>query len=204
MSENARVPHFLDTFSGGRLNLDDPRPDEIAIEDIAAALSKICRFGAQALTFFSVAQHAIFVHDLVLEEGRSDLALPALHHDSAEAYLGDIPTPVKQKLGLGQRPSGYWQLTRAVDTAIGQHFGYGWVNDRDDVALIKRADRRALLAEAEVLLHDAGRGVRAAWEAEGIDLDELGPLPSAPQPLDSPTAELRLLEAHSVALSSAI
>jgi uncharacterized protein len=78
---------ILDTVSGRKLDLDDPKPDQICLEDIASALSKVCRFGAQPKRFYSVAQHAVHVSRMVEDGGRPDLALAALHHDSHEATL---------------------------------------------------------------------------------------------------------------------
>lgn len=70
---------FILTLSSGHsLDLSDPRPQDIRVEDIAAALAKICRFGAQPTSFYSVAQHA--VGDLVLVVGSS--------HDAASVEDG--------------------------------------------------------------------------------------------------------------------
>src|SRR5215211_3245285 len=90
--------HIIDTASGVRLDLDHPRSEDIRIEDVAGGLSKVCRFGAQALEYYSVAQHALLVRRLVEEGGYPELALAALHHDSHEAYLCDIPSPLKSKI----------------------------------------------------------------------------------------------------------
>jgi hypothetical protein len=90
--------HILDTASGRKLDLDDPQPNQICLDDIASALSKVCRFGAQPQQFYSVAQHAVHVSRIVEDDGRPDLALAALHHDSHEAYVCDLPSPVKKKL----------------------------------------------------------------------------------------------------------
>jgi len=57
--------HVLDTASGRKLDLDNPKPEQIALED-SPALSKVCRFGAQARSFYSVAQHAVLVRDIVV------------------------------------------------------------------------------------------------------------------------------------------
>src|SRR5918994_6288050 len=91
--------HVINTVSGAHLDLADPDPGAIRLEDIAAALSKVCRFGAQTTRFYSVAQHAVLVQRLVVEAGRPDLSLAALHHDSHEAYVGDVTTPLKRMLG---------------------------------------------------------------------------------------------------------
>jgi 5'-deoxynucleotidase YfbR-like HD superfamily hydrolase len=114
--------YLLDTASGRQLDLADPHPDDIELEDIASALSKVCRFGAQAREFYSVAQHAVLVRDLVIAMGRPDLAAAALHHDSHEAFVGDIPAPLKRLLNaraddLYDRISD--NFDRAIETKLG-------------------------------------------------------------------------------------
>lgn len=87
----------LHTFTGRGFDPFSPKPADVHLEDIAHALSNTCRFGGHSPRFYSVAQHATLVAVLVLEASRRpDWALLALHHDSAEAYLGDIPRPIKQ------------------------------------------------------------------------------------------------------------
>lgn len=72
----------------------DPRPDEVSLEDIAAALSRLCRFGGHCRVFYSIAQHSVHVAALVHARA-PHAALWGLMHDAAEAYLLDIPGPVK-------------------------------------------------------------------------------------------------------------
>ena len=91
--------HVLTTYSGRQLDLDGCTSDVIFIEDIAAALSKICRFGAQSLVFYSVAQHAVLVQDVLITDlQRPGLSLYGLHHDSHEAFAGDLSSPLKAKI----------------------------------------------------------------------------------------------------------
>jgi 5'-deoxynucleotidase YfbR-like HD superfamily hydrolase len=143
----------LDTFSGRRIAFaEDLDPSDFVIDDIAAALSKLCRFGGHARRFHSVAEHALLVHDLVIEQGRSDLAMAALHHDSAEAYAIDLPKPIKELI------SGYEDLCGRIDAAISTSLGFQRPND-DDAAMIKAADHRALTIEATGLLRDEGAGI---------------------------------------------
>ena len=119
VGSSASGPHVIDTYSGNRLDLDDPHPDQIALGDIA----KVCRFGAQATRFHSVAQHAVLVMTFKAEAlERPDLAAWALHHDSHEAYACDIPRPLKLKL----RHSGnavYDEICEALDVVIAQAVG---------------------------------------------------------------------------------
>jgi 5'-deoxynucleotidase YfbR-like HD superfamily hydrolase len=72
----------------------DPRPEDIHIGDIAHALSNLCRFAGHAHTFYSVAEHSVRCSFIVDERA----ALQALLHDASEAYLVDIPTPIKTLL----------------------------------------------------------------------------------------------------------
>lgn len=79
------------TFTGRLMNVMRPEPEMIDIEDIAHALSQIPRWGGHAKQFYSVAQHCVFVSRLADDE----LRLSALLHDASEAYLMDVPSPIK-------------------------------------------------------------------------------------------------------------
>lgn len=75
----------------------DPDPESIRIEDIAHASSMICRWNGHCDVFYSVGQHAIAVCDLVRKAGGTlGEQKQALMHDAAEAYVGDMPTPLKR------------------------------------------------------------------------------------------------------------
>jgi len=144
---------ILDTVSGRKLDLDDPQPDQICLEDLASALSKVCRFGAQSLECYSVAQHAVHVSRMVEDAGRPDLALAALHHDSHEAYVCDLPKPVKDKLEAADN-FAYKQVADALDAVIAEALGVTLsTKSSADGQVVKRAENRALLIEARRLLH---------------------------------------------------
>ena len=83
-------------INGDRLNLLDPDPDKIHITHIAAALSKLCRFGGQCFNFYSVGEHSVHVSDCCFNN--AELALAGLLHDASEAYMQDIVTPLKSLL----------------------------------------------------------------------------------------------------------
>jgi len=79
------------TYTGKMINVFDPDPELICIEDIAHALGNLCRFGGHTRKFYSVAEHSV----LVASKVRGPLKLTALLHDAAEAYLVDLPSPIK-------------------------------------------------------------------------------------------------------------
>jgi len=85
---------WIETYSGGKLHFLNPQPEEIQITDIAHALSLTCRFGGQCKSFYSVAEHSIRVAEIVPPKYK----LQALLHDASEAYLPDLPRPIKAKL----------------------------------------------------------------------------------------------------------
>jgi len=87
---------FLPTCSGRRVHLLNPSPDEIAIEDIAHALSHACRFAGHVPSYYSVAQHSVLVSELLDER----TALWGLLHDASEAYLHDLTRPLKRALNV--------------------------------------------------------------------------------------------------------
>lgn len=115
-----------------------PRAVDIRIEDIAHALSNLCRFGGHCRRFLSVAEHSVNVSRFVPEE----YALQALLHDATEAYLVDVPKPIKPLL------FGYEEIESKVWAAVAERFGVP-VEMHESV---HRADIAVLLAEKEQLL----------------------------------------------------
>lgn len=82
---------WIQTFTGKKFPLDKPDPALIDIEGIAHALSLLCRFNGHCTRFCSVAEHSVHV----AREIDLDLAMEGLLHDAAEAYLGDVHSPLK-------------------------------------------------------------------------------------------------------------
>src|SRR5580704_9362466 len=92
---------YLSTYTGKKFYPYDPRPEQICIEDIAHGLSMLCRFAGQCRFFFSVAEHSIAVAHLL----PANLKLFGLLHDVSEAYLADLPRPVKGRAAGSQSRS---------------------------------------------------------------------------------------------------
>ena len=101
------------THSGISFNLLEPDPDLIEIEDIAHALSHLCRFTGHTKCFYSVAEHSVLVSLYVPPQ----FGLEALLHDAAEAYIGDVSSPLKAQL------HEYRNIEFKLDQAIRKRFG---------------------------------------------------------------------------------
>jgi hypothetical protein len=93
-----------------------PTPESICISDIAGALSKMCRFGGHCAKFYSVAEHCVHVATQAPEH----LKLTALMHDASEAYLVDIPRPIKPQL------ANYREIENTLMHAIAARFKFEW------------------------------------------------------------------------------
>jgi 5'-deoxynucleotidase YfbR-like HD superfamily hydrolase len=191
-TDSLAEPYVIDTASGMRLDLDNPRPEDIRIEDVAGGLSKVCRFGAQPLEYYSVAQHALLVRRLVVEAGHPELALVALHHDSHEAYLCDIPSPLKRK--IRKATPVYKDACKTLDRVIAEAFGFEWPEQGSpEQRAIKHADRQALLMEATRLLPDGGEALRKDRRFVDEMFSKLAPLDD---PLPAAEAQELFLRAH--------
>jgi hypothetical protein len=91
---NNRVGNWIQTYTGIQFFPLDPRIEEIDIEDIAHALSMTCRFGGHCLNFYSVAEHCCLMYDKASDKNK----FHALMHDASEAYITDVPRPLKPSL----------------------------------------------------------------------------------------------------------
>jgi 5'-nucleotidase len=142
MAQPAPGP-FLQTVSGRRVNPFDPDPSQLDIGDIARALGNLCRFGGHSRGFYSVAQHSVIVSELVEERGGDvEDVFAALMHDASEAYLGDMPHPIKHRSPLG---AAFKAAEAHLEQAIRERYGI-----KADVPEIKRADRALLATERRV------------------------------------------------------
>lgn len=143
-------------LSGRRLDLLDPSPLDVEIEDIALGLSRVARWNGQTLGdhAYSVAEHSLLVEALArrLKPGLPRRwRLAALLHDAPEYVIGDLISPFKAAVGLD-----YKALELALLRAIHLRFGLPAEPPGEIERLVKRADRVAAYLEATQL---AGFGV---------------------------------------------
>lgn len=127
----------LMTWTGRQIDLMNPSPDDVDIVDIATALSRECRYAGHVSSFYSVAQHSVLCSHIVPRE----LAFEALLHDATEAYLKDIPAPLKHLL------PEYRIVEERFEWAIRVHFG---LPEKQNPA-IKNADNILLATEVRDL-----------------------------------------------------
>lgn len=135
-------------LSGRRLNLLDPSPVDVEIDDIAHGLSRVARWNGQTKGDYalSVAQHSLLVEALLGDSRRPQPAqarLAALLHDAAEYVIGDMISPFKARIG-----GDYRRIEAALQCAIHIRFGLPAVTPPPLLALIKQADRTAAFSEA--------------------------------------------------------
>lgn len=173
----------VETFTGKYLDYLDPKPEQIELADIARGLSGINRFAAQINPrTYSVAEHAVYVRNLVIEEGYPECALAALHHDSHEAYMGDWPAPLKHTLGQGV----FDQIADGIDDAICQKFNIYAPYMKGHI--VKAMDNLALRREAATLKYSHGVGEHWGYDHALTPLAGIGWSPER--------AEWEFLRAH--------
>lgn len=143
MSE--RVGPWMQTWTGRQFFPLSPLPEDVDIEDIAHALSHICRFGGHARTHYSVAEHSVRVSEWVADCGGSlDGQFAGLMHDAAEAYVGDMVWTIKQFDCM----EVFRSIEDRVQDAIAKRFGFA----ARGVPIVKHADLKLLETERRDLL----------------------------------------------------
>ena len=178
-------------LSGRRLDLLDPSPLDVEIEDIAHGLARVARWNGQTTGphIFSVAQHTLLVEAIARRQvGHLDrrLTLALLLHDAPEYVIGDMITPFKAVIG-----DTYKAVEKRLLTAIHLRFGLPPELPADVRRVIKTADAGAAFLEATVL---AGFAIEEALRFFGAR----PPLPAAVEreylaPWPAETAEKRYL-----------
>ena len=131
--------------SGNYFDLQDPSASRFEVTDIAHALSNICRFTGHTRQFYSVAEHSVLCSYLVPHEDR----MIALMHDAAEAFIGDVSSPLKKLL------PDYKAIERGVEEHVFSTLGLPYPFPPS----VKKADRIMLRLEQSQLMRNEDR-----WE----------------------------------------
>ncbi|MEO5340919.1 MAG: phosphohydrolase [Magnetococcus sp. MYC-9] len=129
---------WIQTFTGVQFWPMDPRSGEIRIVDIAHSLAMLCRFNGHCRRFYSVAEHSVHVSHVV-----APLHAPwGLLHDAAEAYISDMPQPIKRELSV------FSMFEEQLQQVIARRFGLPDVLP----AAVKQADMQLLATEKLALM----------------------------------------------------
>ena len=157
-----RIGDWQQTHSGGQFYTLDPRPGEIFIEDIAHALSHQCRFAGHTEVFYCVDEHQVRVAWYLEEtlrptlgDGALEVALWGLMHDAGEAYLVDLPRPLKRQPSMAPYREAEERLMRVIAQRFGLPPGF------HDDPRVKHADQVLLATEARDLMKRPPN----AWES---------------------------------------
>lgn len=165
LGDEKEMELYIETYSGKRIYFNDLRIEDISIEDIAHALSQICRFTGHTKEFYSVAQHSVLVSDnqTTLAEKRAGLM-----HDASEAYINDLASPLKIYLGN----CGYSTLEEQFHQAINDKFNV----DEGMTTNIKKADLRALFTEKRDVTNNSASDWGWGYDIEPFE-EVIVPLP---------------------------
>jgi hypothetical protein len=153
-------------LSGAMFDYNAPENTDVQIEDIAAALAKVCRFSGHIHQFYSVAQHAINTSRIVPPE----YAFDALMHDTAEAFTNDLPTPLKYAVPI------FKELEVKIESAMSVKFGFTYPLPDP----VKLADSQMLAIEKVRLKRDYSHwtvldGVETIHVEHLVDLSPMTP-----------------------------
>ena len=165
------VGNTIPCDSGVYFDLAAPDPLTINIFDIAAGLSKACRFVGQCRKFYSVAEHCCHAVDIAVSDGLPAECVKAVFlHDAAEAYIGDVSKPLKLLL------PDYQAIEQRVEAAIAACFQVDfdrWKNE------IREIDQALLMAERRFLFPDDGVKWPGQDEVRRIDPYLIGFMPDS-------------------------
>lgn len=168
-----RVGDFLGTRSGACFWPLSPRQEDVTAEDVGHSLFQKARWNGMASRFYPVGEHTLRAAwggaALAKLEGFSEelqtLVIAHLHvHDGNEAYLPDIPTPVKPFI------PGWLAIEDGVQAVVTEHFGLGTA-PAEVMELVERCDRYMKVIEARELFSEAARSRWGTWKDEPVPLE---------------------------------
>lgn len=148
---------WIETYTGKKFFPLDPRPDDVCIEDIAHSLAMQCRFNGHCKTFYSVAEHSVLVSKMLSTTGYGRTTqLYGLLHDAAEAYICDLPRPLKNLIG------SYRPVEKKIQSTVWEAFNLPAPTE-DDYAAVKNKDNLLLGYEGAILMPNTEGWACAAY-----------------------------------------
>lgn len=153
----AQLPEdcWIGLLSGAQMNYNYPEQSDVTLDDLASALSNICRFSGHLPVFYSVAQHLVNTSRIV----KPEWAFDALMHDTAEAFTNDLPTPLKWAFPI------FKELEEKIEQAMANKFGFNYPY----APAVKQADTEMLILEKLYVKLDD----RVWPHYEGIEVEHL-------------------------------
>jgi hypothetical protein len=146
---------WIGLLSGAILHYDHPETSDVTIDDLASALSNVCRFSGHLPCFYSVAQHLVNTSYIVPPEHAFD----ALMHDTAEAFTNDIPTPLKWTF------PEFKVIESKIEGGMSKLFNFNYPYPAE----VKLADTQMLLIEKKYIKNDTN-----VWpDYEGYEYEHL-------------------------------
>lgn len=179
--------YWKQTYTGKVFDYVDTTVESICLEDIAHSLSLQCRFSGHCKRFYSVAEHSVYVaHETQRLAGSTEYGiLPfkvGVLHDAAEAYIGDIVSPLKALIRDAIKP-----LEQKIETLVWARFNIDEMEVRKMAKFVKRADWALLRTEADALLGPAPKLWDFPEDCVAAETDIIGMSP--------PLAEIFFLKA---------
>ena len=145
------INNSLYTYTGKKLNVLQPFCSDICLQDIAHSLSMLCRFNGHCKQFYSVAQHSLNTASLIKKQGfTAKTQLYGLLHDAAEAFVCDMPKPVKELL------PEYKNMENEIQAVIWEAFRIPFPT-AEEYAVVKKADEMLLAYEIGFLMRNVDR-----------------------------------------------
>lgn len=188
MEQGSVLNPTIETVSGKFLNVLDPDPNMIDVNDISWAISRISRFAGHTITTipYTVGQHSVFVAELISRHNEplpdnvklSECILIGLLHDAAEAYIGDIPSPVKHLPMISEAIDTI--ETKVLDAVFIKYLGR--LPYKEEWDIVKFYDKKAQFIEAGTFMVSRGMG----WfnrDKYNISLIEMQSFPVPKEPV---------------------
>lgn len=157
---------YLQTSSGKKIDFNNIKQEDFDLEDIIYSLALLCRYNGHAKHFYSVLAHEINCYYIGIYLGYSkEELLHCLIHDSTEAYMGDIATPIKERF------PGIRDFEKAIFSYILNALSLGYPRE-ETLKKVKLADTIALHKEWKALMDEDYESEYTLYEVEFFNTDE--------------------------------